>query len=254
MSTSRAGRVRLRVVRHAWTAIAAALAACALGAVPAVAASCPGADLEPSAANLDVIRAATLCLINGERAANGLNALHVDDRLTRSSTAHSQDMVARRYFEHVNPEGMTPRQRMAAAGYLDGATWWIVGENIAAADAPLYTPAQVVRAWMASTGHRENILESGFRDIGIGITLGSPRRGDVADAATYTTDFGTVETIFADVSAAPAAGKVTAAAATPKRRIRRTCQQARRARSRRATRRTTRPRSSVRCVRRRTRR
>ncbi|HEV3002144.1 MAG TPA: CAP domain-containing protein, partial [Solirubrobacteraceae bacterium] len=68
---------------------------------------------------------------------------------------------------------------------------WSVGENIAWGSGTLSSPAGIVAAWMASPGHKENLLNPTYREIGIGIVPGSPRSPEMAGAATYTTDFGT---------------------------------------------------------------
>jgi uncharacterized protein YkwD len=133
----------------------------------------------------------TLCLLNVERRRAGLPPLVENGLLDRSAERHSADMVARRFFEHVNPEGVPPESRMAAAGYtlLPGAT---TGENIAWGDGGLASPAAIVDSWMHSPEHRENILRPAFREVGIGVSLGNrpkPAR-DTLRAATYTTDFG----------------------------------------------------------------
>jgi uncharacterized protein YkwD len=74
-----------------------------------------------------------------------------------------------------------------AASYLNPRVYWTVGENIGWGTAQLSTPQAMVRAWMHSPGHRANILNPSFRDLGVGIVLGDPQGGD---GVTYTTDFG----------------------------------------------------------------
>jgi len=163
-------------------------------AVPASAlADCAGADLAPTVSDLDVVRSATLCLVNEQRAATGLAALTENARLSEASTAYSNEMVARRFFAHVDPDGITLVQRLVQHRYLSDATPdWLVGENIAWGETSLSTPRAIVDGWMHSDEHRANMLEPRFQEIGLGIALGSPD-GDAADrAATYTTDFGTL--------------------------------------------------------------
>jgi len=96
-------------------------------------------------------------------------------------------MVKERFFAHVQPGGIGLTTRLLRTHYLP-SKGWIVGENIAWGRGPMDSPLYITRAWMNSTGHRANILNRGFRQIGIGIVPGVPtgsRRG-----ATYTTDFG----------------------------------------------------------------
>ena len=74
---------------------------------------------------------------------------------------HSLDMARRDFFDHVNPDGEDPGQRIAATGY-SAATW---GENIAWGQT---SPEQVVATWIGSSGHCANIMRSSFTEIGIG--------------------------------------------------------------------------------------
>jgi uncharacterized protein YkwD len=132
---------------------------------------------------------AAVCLINHERRARGLRRLRLNPRLSRAATAHSRDMVRRRYFDHVSRKGRDVVDRLHRTGYLGRAGSWMVGENLAWGSERRGTPRQIVRAWMHSPGHRQNMLNARFREIGIGVSKGSPV--DVgAPAATYTTTFG----------------------------------------------------------------
>jgi uncharacterized protein YkwD len=153
--------------------------------------SCAGADVAPSEQNLALVRAATLCLINREREGSGESPLAVNARLERVAQKHSQDMASGDYFDHVGPRGDTPASRMRAAGYLSGSGGYEIGENIAWGTLWLATPRSIVAGWMASAGHRANILDGYFRDTGIGISprpLASLARGQAG--AMYTQDFG----------------------------------------------------------------
>lgn len=97
----------------------------------------------------------SLDLINAERASAGLAPLRRDAALERAALAHAKDMSTRGYFDHVSPEGQTPRGRMLAAGDCGLLT----GENLAKGQRSL---AEVVRDWMASEGHRRNNLNGSF--------------------------------------------------------------------------------------------
>ena len=153
----------------------------------AQAADCAGADLVPAADNAAVVSQATLCLLNQERAAAGAAALSENGRLTRASAAYSQRMVAEAFFDHESPHGTTLVDRLTRAGYDIGAAPF-VGENIGWGESALATPRAMVQAWMASPGHRENLLSRDYTQIGLGIALGTP--GEGPDGATYPTDFG----------------------------------------------------------------
>ncbi len=144
------------------------------------------ADALPTAASLSATRRETLCLLNRERAQRGLRPLRLSPSLSQASAAHSRNMVRKRFFEHGNFVA-----RILNARYVTRRQAWALGENIAWGTGSLGTPAQTVRAWMQSPGHRANILSRRFRDIGIGIALGAPAVVHASSgAATYTTDFG----------------------------------------------------------------
>jgi uncharacterized protein YkwD len=100
-------------------------------------------------------------LVNEVRADVGCEPLAVDEELTAAAQLHAEDMSARDYMEHVNPEGMDPTARAQAQGY-DGP----VGENIAMG----YPDAEsVMDGWMNSPGHRENIENCDYDTIGVGV-------------------------------------------------------------------------------------
>lgn len=103
-------------------------------------------------------------LANAERAKAGCDPLRVDNRLQAAAQAHADDMAARNYYEHDNPEGQNAGDRMAAAGY----GWRRWGENIHRGPKD---PATAMRDWMNSSGHRANILDCRFKDIGVGVNV-----------------------------------------------------------------------------------
>ncbi|MER8041795.1 CAP domain-containing protein [Streptomyces sp. NPDC094032] len=103
-----------------------------------------------------------IALVNAERAKAGCGALTANATLTRAAQGHSDDMAARDFFDHTNPDGAGPGDRVTAAGY----PWSTYGENIAKGQSG---PEQVMEAWMNSPGHRANILNCDFKEIGIGI-------------------------------------------------------------------------------------
>jgi uncharacterized protein YkwD len=156
--------------------------------------ACPNADVVPTAATARTAVSATRCLLNRERMARGRKPLCESARLERPAAQHSRDMVRRSYFAHTSPGGRSFARRILAARYVRRGQSWTIGENIAWGTAELGTPAGIVRAWMHSPHHRDNVLRSRFRCVGIGIALGVPERGLRDEpGATYTTDFGTVD-------------------------------------------------------------
>ncbi len=148
---------------------------------------CAGSWLRPKATNLVQVRAATLCLINAQRARQGEQPLTENVMLQRAAELHSLDMAKRKYFEHADPDGVQPDARIVQQGYPP----ILVGENLAWGETTKSTPAWIVSAWMKSPGHRANILEPGYREIGIGMAYEAPEPQPVPkQAAIYTTTFG----------------------------------------------------------------
>jgi uncharacterized protein YkwD len=97
---------------------------------------------------------------NKERVANGVAPLVWDNALAAVAKGHSLDMKKRKYFAHTSPDGKTFIDRMEAAGLKIGAA----GENIASAG----SAESVVARWMASPGHRKNILKPQYKALGVG--------------------------------------------------------------------------------------
>jgi len=155
--------------------------------------SCAGIDATPAASNLELIRTATECLINIERARAGLEPLRPDGRLQVVAQAHSADMVARDYFEHTTPSGVTAMRRILDSGFVPAGAGYAIGENIAFGTGVLATPREIVQAWMHSTEHRDNILSPGYRSEGMGVVPAVPAQYATGqDGAIYTQDFGAV--------------------------------------------------------------
>jgi uncharacterized protein YkwD len=108
---------------------------------------------------------AVVKLINSFRERNGVPSLIVGPALSRAAQAHSTDMARRGYFDH-GAFATRLRNFGVRAPY--------VGENIAAGTRPL-TPATIVRMWIQSPPHRENLLDRSFRRIGVGVAGGATR-------------------------------------------------------------------------------
>ncbi|MEW2133917.1 CAP domain-containing protein [Streptomyces sp. NPDC005435] len=116
-------------------------------------------------------------LVNAERAKVGCSPLTVNAELNKAAQAHSDDMAAHQNMSHTGSDGSDPGTRITAAGYQ----WSAYGENVAYGYA---TPAEVMAGWMASPGHRENILNCSYKEIGVG--LAQP-------GSYWTQDFGTAQ-------------------------------------------------------------
>ncbi len=100
-------------------------------------------------------------LVNEIRTQNGLKALSTNWELSRVARYKSEDMATKRYFSHESPTYGSPFQMMQNFGI----TYRSAGENIAYGQR---TPQAVVNAWMNSAGHRANILNSSYTQMGVG--------------------------------------------------------------------------------------
>jgi len=198
-------------------------------------AACPDRELAPSAATLRAMAAATLCLVNGERADRGLAPLAPNARLAHAATAYARDLVAGSYFSHTGRDGSGVLERIRRSGYLPRGAAWVLGENLAWGSGGLATPSAIMRAWMNSPGHRENILNPDFREVGVGVVAGNPKAKNGV-GATYATEFGAIEGQVAAVTkdrrdGSKARGKRKRARRAGKRRAARRARHARAARA-----------------------
>jgi len=111
-------------------------------------------------------------LVNAQRVAEGLAPLTLRNDLRLVARAHSEDMFARQFFDHENPDGDDPFERMHDAGI----SFTSAAENIAWNNFP--DPAAVaVEGWMNSSGHRANILNGVFTHTGMGVAYDPPNDG-----------------------------------------------------------------------------
>ena len=132
----------------------------------------------------------TLELHNETRVDRGLPRLCVHPVLMKAARAHSQEMLDKDYFSHDSYNGETAEERLQRFGYTPrGYTYYKIGENIAWGSGSYGSPERIFESWMNSQGHRENILDKGFRQVGIGVRTGTYR--DYEGTAMYTVDFGT---------------------------------------------------------------
>jgi len=172
-------------------ALAALAAVGVLGATAAPAsAECHRKEAHPAQVSKATVKRATLCLLNKRRKAHGRRALKTNKRLAKAARKHARDMVERDYFSHTAPGGVSFVDRIMRQDYVDPGQGWTLGENLAWGSYQLATPKSIVRSWMRSPGHRANILNPRFREIGIGVVRGAPEPG-TDSAATYATSFGT---------------------------------------------------------------
>jgi uncharacterized protein YkwD len=139
--------------------------------------TCANANATVGRASARALRMAVVCLINQQRTSRHLPALRASRLLDRSAQRWTNAMVASDVFSH----GTNFAARISAVGYV----WRSAGENIATG---FQTPRGVVNAWMASTGHCQNILNPTYGNVGTGISS-RPVRGWASGAGTWTQDF-----------------------------------------------------------------
>ncbi|GAB2445524.1 CAP domain-containing protein [Streptomyces incanus] len=114
-------------------------------------------------------------IVNAERSKAGCSPVKVNATLTEAAQKHSEDMAASSNMSHTGSDGSSPADRITRAGY----SWSTYGENVAYGYS---TPEQVMAGWMTSPGHKQNILNCAFKEIGVG--LAQP-------GSYWTQDFGT---------------------------------------------------------------
>ncbi|KMS88213.1 MULTISPECIES: CAP domain-containing protein [Streptomyces] len=145
-------------------------------AAPAPTSAAPAAPSSPApTATASGVTGEILRLVNAERSKAGCQPLTLNSTLTKAAQAHSDDMAAHQNMSHTGSDGSSPGDRITRAGY----TWSSYGENVAYGYS---TADQVMAGWMSSPGHRANILNCGFKEIGVG--LAQP-------GSYWTQDFGT---------------------------------------------------------------
>jgi uncharacterized protein YkwD len=134
-----------------------------LQAVPAAAAT--------SSLDQTAFAARVLELTNSERAHVGLTPLVLSDELGAAAQGYSQVLASSGCFDHTCGPVPDFVDRDGLAGY---GNWTAIGENIAEG---YQTPEDVVAGWMASPGHRANMLSPNFTEIGVGVTSGGGKFG-----------------------------------------------------------------------------
>ncbi|NJK39883.1 MAG: hypothetical protein HC835_16975 [Oscillatoriales cyanobacterium RM2_1_1] len=137
-------------------------------------------DLNPEPALINRI----VELTNNYRADNGLPPLTLSSQLTNAADTHSENMALQDFFSHTGLDGSKVGDRVQATGY----SYTSVGENIAAG---YPTPEAVFAGWIASSGHRANILNASYTEIGVGYAYLENDTGSVNFNDYWTQVFGT---------------------------------------------------------------
>ena len=125
-----------------------------------------------------------LALTNVERRNANLPEFTLNQNLSKAAQIQSEDLAIGDFFAHTSPTGTTLADRLAVGGYTDYAT---AGENIAAGQA---SAEQVVREWMESPSHRENILDPEFTELGVGYYFLENDTGEINFNNYWTQTFG----------------------------------------------------------------
>ncbi len=160
------------------------------GAAGTASAACVNAAADPQVTPSATVEQVTLCLLNEQRREAGRGPLRRDSRLGVAADGHARDMAARGYFAHDSLDGRSFFDRIKQAGYLrPNPSTWTVGENIAWGSGRLANPGEIVTAWMASPGHRRNILSADYREIGLGLAE-ADAAGNLPARTVYATEFG----------------------------------------------------------------
>lgn len=144
--------------------------------------------------------------VNRQRSLRNLVVLNTDSRLSSAAQSKADDMQARHYFAHVDPDGNYIWPKIVAAGY---SPYVQLGENLAI---EFYDTDSLISAWMNSPTHRENLLNEGFKDQGMGLTFGDPAQGGYHSAIANT--FGTLLVKKSASSPAPAPSNTSAPSQT----------------------------------------
>jgi uncharacterized protein YkwD len=127
---------------------------------------------------LERLRSEALERVNEDRSEYGLKPLELTENLNEAAQNHAEDMLERRYYAHVSPEGETIQDRYIEQG---GSRWRLVAGNIARCIGCPSPPTierirNLQQGWMDSPGHRANILQEGLDSFGYGIIVGDDRR------------------------------------------------------------------------------
>lgn len=128
---------------------------------------------------------------NQERINAGLPPLKLNNLLVESATRKTMDMIAKQYFEHTSPSGITVSDLGRQVGY----DYIVMGENLALGD--FANSQDVVNAWMQSPGHRANILNPGYQEIGAFAAKGTYQGKDVWFVVQH---FGTPRAVCPQIS------------------------------------------------------
>ena len=151
--------------------------------------ACPGDDQVPTMDTAQQAAAALVCDLNELRAQRALPPLSWNGRLWSAAQGMADDMAQQHFISHETPDGRDLFDRVKPTGYTARSDDWLLLENLGWASGQAATPNAIAGGWMSSQGHRLNIMDPDIRELGIGISQGSPG-GDHGDGIFYAVDFG----------------------------------------------------------------
>jgi uncharacterized protein YkwD len=155
------------------------------------AAGCRDANLPPDSADARAVEAATLCLVNRERAAYRLRPLRANPELAAAAAGKAASMVREDYFADVAPTPSTSASLVALARYHAHAAHVVLGEDLAWGTGSQATARRIVAQWLASPAHRAIILSAEYRDAGIEVMPAVPALLHAGGrGATYAMELG----------------------------------------------------------------
>jgi hypothetical protein len=131
-------------------------------------------------------------LTNSERQNLGLEAVSANSQLNQAALAKAADMFTNNYWAHVSPQGTEPWAFITDSGYR----YQHAGENLAR---DFSNPKDIVKAWMASPTHRQNLLDSRYKDIGVAVMDGYING---VETTIVVQMFGSVQTSVAKIASA----------------------------------------------------
>jgi uncharacterized protein YkwD len=176
------------VARGAWTSFAAGLLAALALAVPATAADAVGGR---QAVRLALLESSLLTEINAVRARHGVGALRASPALAAAANAHSQAMVRRGFFAHESADGSHFSARVRRYYRPQGSGRYAVGENLLWYS-PSVSAQRAVVMWLRSPGHRANLLDRNWKEIGLSAVHAAAAPGAFRgrEVTVLTADFG----------------------------------------------------------------
>ena len=145
----------------------------------------PSATMNPlcaGASTSDAFTDEVIALTNAERAKTGAGALTKNAILTSAAQSHTNDMACKFFLDHTGSDKSSPFDRMTRFGY----NYSTAAENVAMGQ---QTPPEVVKGWMESPGHKANILNAAYTEIGVGY-VNNPAENEANYNHYWTQKFG----------------------------------------------------------------